>query len=795
MTKKYILWFNQIRLQDIPLVGGKNASLGEMFRNLTSKGISIPNGFAVTAEAYNHFIDNAGIKKLIKKSLESLDIKNVKSLQQTGKEVRSLIQNSEFSEELRSQITQAYRQLCKQYGNMCDVAVRSSATAEDLPDASFAGQQETYLNIRGESAVIDSCKKCFASLFTDRAISYRVDKKYSHFKVALSIGIQKMVRSDKASSGVMFTIDTETGFNKVVLINSSYGLGENIVKGTVNPDEFVVFKPTLAQGYNSILSKQRGNKQIKMLYSSGKNSTQNVPVPSQDRMKFSLSDSEVVTLAKWGVIIEDYYSKKAKHYKPMDIEWAKDGVSNKLYIVQARPETIQSQKPKTIIEQHILKRKSQIICTGHSVGEKIGSGKAHIITSVHNINKFKPGEVLVTETTDPDWEPVMKIASAIVTNKGGRTSHAAIVSRELGLPCVVGTVNATKLIKNNTPVTVSCAEGDQGKIYKGILPFIKKTINLAKVPKLPVNIMLNLGTPESAFTDASLPVNGIGLARLEFIINAYIKIHPQALLNFNTLKDQKAKKIIANMTQEYKDKSQFFIDKLAEGVALLAAAFYPHDVIVRLSDFKSNEYANLIGGREFEPHEENPMIGFRGASRYYSPQYRDAFRLECLAIKKVREQQGLTNVKVMIPFCRTPQEGQRVIAEMEKSGLKRNKNGLEIYVMCEIPSNVILAEQFAKIFDGFSIGTNDLTQLTLGLDRDSALVAHLYDERNPAVKELISQVIRKCKKFKCKIGICGDAPSTYPDFADFLVKEGIDSMSLSPDAVVKTIMHVAKMRK
>jgi len=790
---EFILWFNELSIEDVPLVGGKNASLGEMYRNLTKKGVKIPNGFAVTSYAYNYFIEKAGIKNRLKELLKQLDKKSKKNLAEIGRNAREAILKAELPKELKEEIRNAYKKLCKQYSPNADVAVRSSATAEDLPDASFAGQQETYLNIRGEVELIESTKKCFASLFTNRAISYRVDKHFDHFKVALSVGVQKMVRSDKACSGVMFSIDTETGFRDAVLINGAYGLGENVVQGSVNPDQFYVFKPTLRKGYKPIISKKLGSKKVKMIYSnSPKNPTVNVGVPYKETMKFVLNDDEILKIAKWACIIEDYYSKKARKFKPMDMEWAKDGITNELFIVQARPETVQSQKNMNVLEEYVLKEKGQVIITGLSVGTKIGSGKAHVIKDVKDIKHFKSGEVLVTEKTDPDWEPIMKIASAIVTNKGGRTAHAAIVARELGIPAIVGTEHGTETIKTGTDVTISCAEGEVGKIYKGKLRFTIIKHDLKKLKRPKTKIMMNVGNPDQAFEFSFIPNDGVGLAREEFIISSYIKVHPLALLHYDKLKDKKVKKIIDELSYDYKSKVDFFVEKLAQGVAMIGAAFWPKDVIVRMSDFKSNEYANLLGGAEFEPKEENPMIGWRGASRYYTGNYRAAFGLECLAMKKARDEMGLNNIKLMIPFCRTVDEGKQVIAEMRKYGLIQGKNGLEIYVMCEIPSNVVLADDFAKIFDGFSIGSNDLTQLTLGLDRDSELVSRLYDERNPAVKRLIWEVIHKAKRNKRKIGLCGQGPSDRIDFAEFLVRCGIDSISLNPDTVIRTSIAIAK---
>jgi len=786
---KFILWFDEIGIGDVPLVGGKNASLGEMYRSLSKKGVNIPNGFAITAYAYRYFLEEENIKDELKEILGKVNVKSVESLGRVGHEARQLILRADLPPPLRISIIDAYRKLCRKYGKHCDVAVRSSATAEDLPDASFAGQQETYLNIRGEHALVDACKKCFASLFTNRAIHYRIDKGFDHFKVALSVGVQKMVRSDLSSSGVMFSIDTETGFKDVVLINAIYGLGENIVQGAVNPDEYYVFKPTLKKGYNSIISKSVGDKNIKMIYSTGgsKETTKNVSVPEEDRKRFVLDDNEILKLAKWACIVEEHYGK------PMDMEWAKDGRSKKLFVVQARPETVQSQKDFSVLEEYVISKKGRIITIGRSVGSKIGNGRAHIIKDVHDIKRFNKGEILVTEMTDPDWEPIMKIASGIVTNKGGRTCHAAIVSRELGIPCIVGTNNSTTAIKNNQKITVSCAEGEDGFVYDGYIPFKINRHNLKNFKRPHTKVMMNVGNPEQAFEFSFIPNDGVGLAREEFIINEYIKIHPKALIYFNLIKDDEVREKIEELTVGYKNKAQFFVDKLAYGVGMIAAAFYPKDVIVRMSDFKSNEYANLIGGEMFEPVEHNPMIGWRGASRYYS-QYRDAFVLECKAMKKVRGVMGLTNVKLMIPFCRTVEEGKRVLKEMEKNGLKRGVKGLQVYVMCEIPSNVILADEFSKIFDGFSIGTNDLTQLTLGLDRDSELVSHVYDERNDAVKTLVASVIHKARANKRKIGLCGEAGS-IPEFAQFLVECGIDSISVVPDAAIKTSLVVLEAER
>ncbi len=684
------------------------------------------------------------------------------------------------------------------------MAVRSSATAEDLPDASFAGQQDTYLNIKGADKVIDACKKCFASLFTNRAISYRHDKGFDQFSVGLSIGVQKMVRSDLACSGVMFTIDTESGFRDVVYITAAYGLGELLVQGEVNPDEYYVFKPTLLKGYRPIVRKQLGKKQIKMIYSDGVStkSVKKVRVPKSERMRFALNDDEILKLAQWAVIIEEHYSQRAGSPRPMDIEWAKDGITNELFIVQARPETVHSQRRMDVMETYKLKKRGKVLVTGKSVGDKIGTGKVRVISSVKEMHKFQPGEVLVTEMTDPDWEPIMKFASAIVTDKGGRTCHAAIVSREMGVPAVVGTGNATEVLMTGQDVTVSCAEGDVGYVYDGILEYDVERVDLKDLPRPRTKIMMNLGNPEEAFKYSFIPNDGVGLARLEFIINSYIKIHPLALAYFHRLEEigaragatpeqiEDLKATIEEMTLGYPSKTEYFVRKLAEGVGTIAAAFYPKDVIVRMSDFKTNEYANLIGGFLFEPEEHNPMLGFRGASRYYHPKYRDGFALECKAMKVVRDEMGLTNVKLMVPFCRTPEEGVKVIKEMEKNGLIQGENGLQIYVMCELPVNVVLADVFSDIFDGFSIGSNDLTQLVLGVDRDSELIADIFDERNEAVKRMIAQVIKVAHSYGRKVGICGQAPSDYPEFAQFLVECGIDSISLNPDTVLKGTLTI-----
>ena len=791
-----VLWFEEVGIVDIPLVGGKNASLGEMIRQLQPKGVNVPNGFATTAYAFRHFIEKAGLEVKLRDLFADLDVEDMTNLRDRGRMARALVLSTPFPDDLQMAIAMSYKKLCSLYGaeEDSDVAVRSSATAEDLPDASFAGQQETYLNVYGVNEVVDACHRCFASLFTDRAISYRTINGFDHFDVALSVGVQKMVRSDLAASGVMFSIDTETGFKNAALITAAYGLGENVVQGAVNPDEYFVFKPTLKQGFRPILEKRLGTKEIKMVYDIGGGKlTKNISVPISERVKFAITDDEILKLAEWTCIIEDHYSEVRGKLSPMDIEWAKDGKTGELFIVQARPETVQSQKSGNILKNFKLNGSSNVLITGRAVGEMIGQGKANVILEVHNIEDFQAGQVLVTNKTDPDWEPIMKKASAIVTNQGGRTCHAAIIAREMGIPAIVGCGNATGVIKTGQEVTISCAEGEEGKVYEGLVPFEVIETSLDNLPTLSTKILMNVGNPEEAFGLSSIPCDGVGLARMEFIIANHIKAHPLALMNFDTLEDKAAKWEISQLTARYENKADFFVDKLAHGIGTIAAAFYPKPVVVRMSDFKSNEYANLLGGRAFEPTEENPMIGWRGASRYYDPKYREAYGLECQALKRVRDDMGLTNVIPMIPFCRTPEEGRKVLAEMEKHGLKRGENGLEVYVMCEIPSNVILADEFSQVFDGFSIGSNDLTQLTLGLDRDSSLVAHIFDERNEAVKSMVRTVIQRAKANHRKIGICGQAPSDYPEFAKFLVEQGIDSISLNPDSVLKTMLELAKM--
>ncbi|MDD2684209.1 MAG: phosphoenolpyruvate synthase [Candidatus Cloacimonetes bacterium] len=789
LKNKFVHFFNELSIKNVPQVGGKNASLGEMYRHLAKKGIKIPNGFATTAEAYRYFLESTGLKKEIKEILKGLDTSNVKDLMRRGAAVRKAIIATEMPKDFSQAIVEAYRKLSLNYKTKnIDVAVRSSATAEDLPDASFAGQQETFLNVTGEKDLLLAVRKCIASLFTNRAISYRVDKKFDHFSIALSVGVQKMVRSDLGSSGVMFTIDTESGFKNAVLINSIFGLGENIVQGRVTPDEFYVFKPT-----GAIISKNLSRKPIKMVYNmGGKNPVKNVKVADEEQIKPSLTDAQVRQLAKWGMIIEDHYKR------PMDMEFALDGRTNELFIIQARPETVQSLKDWKVLEEYRLLKKGKIISSGQSVGNKIGAGVANRLMEIKDISNFKPGQVLVTDMTDPDWEPIMKIAAAIVTDKGGRTCHAAIVSRELGIPCVVGTGDVSQKVKTGKNITVSCAEGETGFVYEGKLPFKIEKTDIKNLKKPKTKIMMNIGEPDLALSHSFIPSDGVGLARLEFIINNYIKIHPLALINYKKIKDPVIRHEIDKLTVGYKNKPQYFVDRLAQGMAMIAAAFYPKDVIFRLSDFKTNEYANLIGGREYEPVESNPMIGYRGASRYYSAQFRPAFDLECQAIKKVREKMGLKNLKVMIPFCRTVEEGKKVQQVMAENGLKRGQNGLEMYVMAEIPSNIILADKFCQIFDGFSIGSNDLTQLTLGIDRDSGgtlSVAGVSNEKNEAVKILIKQLIKTAKKHKCKVGICGQGPSDFPDFAEFLVEEGIDSISLNPDTVVATSITIQQKER
>ena len=793
----YIRWFNELTIEDVPLVGGKNASLGEMYRELTQQGILIPNGFAVTGEAYRYVLDQAHGWEALHQALDDLNPNDINDLAERAHKARETIYAAPFPKDLEQQIIEAFTQLKNQYGDDLSVAVRSSATAEDLPSASFAGQQDTYLNIRGEQALLDACKRCFASLFTDRAIHYRVDQGFDHFKLALSIGIMRMVRSDLDASGVMFTLDTESGFTDVVFITGAYGLGENVVQGAVDPDEFYVHKPTFEQGHRTVLRRTLGAKKIKMIYSEGhtRESTHNIVTSIEERSRFCINDADVLTLADYAIKIEKHYSAKAGLDKPMDIEWAKDGLDGKLYIVQARPETVVSQLRGMVLEQYNLKQKATAVITGHAVGSKIAAGNARIIDNVGQLNSFNAGDVLIADMTTPDWEPVMIIASAIVTNRGGRTCHAAIISRELGVPAVVGCDNATTMIKHNSPVTVSCAEGDIGKVYLGKLDFTIKSTDLSHLQRPKTKIMLNIGNPELAFKASFLPNDGVGLARMEFIITEYIKAHPMALIHPEQVQNATEQEQLSQLISNYISAEDYFIQKLSEGVGTIAAAFYPKPVVVRMSDFKSNEYATLLGGHWFEFNEANPMIGFRGASRYIHPAYAEGFALECKAIKRVRDEMGLSNVILMIPFCRRVEEAKRVLDYMAQLGLKRGENGLEIYVMCEIPNNVIQIDAFSQYFDGFSIGSNDLTQLTLGVDRDSAILAENFDERDPGVKEIIRLAVVGARRNNKHCGLCGQAPSDYPEMAEFLVEIGIDSMSLNPDTVLKTTQCVLETER
>lgn len=782
---RYIRTFSELGIKDIPLVGGKNASLGEMYRHLNAEGVRVPNGFATTADAYRHFLTHNNLTHVILERLQALDTSDIAQLEQAGADIRRRIMEAKIPPDMAGEITEAYGNLAREYGPDPDIAVRSSATAEDLPTASFAGQQDTFLNIRGAQELLATCLRVFASLFNDRAISYRVHQGFAHEQVALSIGAQKMARSDLGSSGVMFTLDTETGFRDVVYITSAYGLGENVVQGAVNPDEFYVFKPALLKGKRPILKRQLGTKAIKMIYAedkAGSAPTRNIDVAEADRLRFSLTDDDVIELARFAVKIEQHYSKGAGRDMPMDIEWAKDGVDGKLYVVQARPETVRSQESRNEYEVYYLESRGEILTSGKSVGRRIASGTARIIGEVADMSKLKEGEVLVTDMTDPDWEPVMKTASAIVTNRGGRTCHAAIIARELGIPAIVGCGNATEVIDDGKPVTANCAEGDTGQIYKGVQKFRIEKISLDSAHRPRTKIMMNLGNPDQAFEHSFLPSDGVGLARLEFIINHSIQVHPRALLEYEKL-DKDEQKQIDRLTAGYGDRRDYFINRLAEGVGMIAAAFFPKPVIVRLSDFKSNEYATLFGGARFEPKEENPMLGLRGASRYYSESFRESFALECAALKQVREEMGLINVALMIPFVRSVVEAQQVLAIMREHGLERGREGLQVYLMCEIPANALLAEEFLQHLDGFSIGSNDLTQLTLGVDRDSGLVTG-FDERNPAVLKLMESAIRAARKMGKYIGICGQAPSDYPEITQWLVRQGIASISLNPDSII-----------
>ncbi|UQB42678.1 phosphoenolpyruvate synthase [Thiomicrospira microaerophila] len=790
MTYQYIKFFEEIGIEDIPLVGGKNASLGEMYQTLVPNGVPVPNGFAITAQAYRYVLQENGIWEALKTLIGELDPHDMDDLQMRGQKARQMIYQAELPEDLKKEIVAAYSDLRQLCGEHISLAVRSSATAEDLPTASFAGQQDTYLNIRGDAAFLDACKRCFASLFTDRAIHYRIDQGFDHFSVALSIGVQQMVRSDLSASGVMFSIDTETGFQEAVFITGAYGLGENVVQGSVDPDEFFVHKPTFKLGARAVLKRHLGSKKIKMVYSSGntKEPVKNVPTVNAERTRFCISDQEVLKLAEYAIKIEEHYSKQAGYQKPMDMEWAKDGLTGELFIVQARPETVASQVKGSILSSYTLTALDKtLMAAGRAVGAKIGVGRVRVIESVDKLNEFQPGEILVSDTTTPDWEPVMKIASAIVTNRGGRTCHAAIISRELGIPAVVGCDNATEKLKTGDRVTVSCAEGEVGFIYQGELEYQITETDLSDLPIPKTHVMLNLGNPDLAFQHSFLPVSGVGLARMEFIINESIKVHPQALLYPKRIESETVRKQVADLTKGYENGQTYFVEKLSEGIGTIAAAFYPRPVVVRMSDFKSNEYASLLAGQYFEQKEENPMLGYRGAARYIDGEYQPSFALECAAIRRVRETMGLDNVIIMIPFCRRLTEAEQVIEVLGRYGLKRGEKGLQIYMMCEIPNNVLLIDQFADYFDGFSIGTNDLTQLVLGVDRDSSKVASSYDERDEGVKLMIKWAIEGAKRTNKHIGLCGQAPSDYPEMAEFLVDLGIESMSLNPDSVLKTI--------
>ncbi len=789
-AKESIRWFEDLGSDDTPHVGGKNASLGEMIHSLKERGVNVPDGFATTAKAYREYLRENELEDRIRAHLRRLGDKE-QSLEQTGEAIRRMLREGRFPKEVDKALRDAYRELSEKYGREeVDVAVRSSATAEDLPDASFAGQQETFLNIRGEEDLLDACKRCYASLFTDRAISYRNEKGFDHLKVALSVGVQKMVRSDAASAGVMFSIDTDTGFPHVVMIDGAWGLGENVVQGTVVPDEYVVFKPLLGKsGLTPIVGKSLGAKRKKMTYAKGGDATtKNVDTSTSEQQSFTLTDEEVLRLAEWAALIEKHYER------PMDMEWAKDGESGELFVVQARPETVQSQKQSAGFKTYRLGERSERIAEGIAIGQAIASGKAQVLRSPEERDRFEDGAVLVTGMTDPDWGPIIKRASGIITDHGGRTSHAAIVSRELGIPAVVGAGDATDAIDDGAEITLSCAEGNQGYIYKGKLPFDVREVDPSTLPEPPVQVMINIASPDGAFRWWRLPVKGIGLARMEFIVNNAIKIHPMALAHFDQVEDDEARKQIERLTRRYDNKEDYFVDNLARGIARIAASQWPEQVILRMSDFKTNEYANLIGGKQFEPSEENPMLGFRGASRYYNDRYRDGFALECRAVKKVRDEIGLENLLVMIPFCRSPEEADRVLEVMADNGLRRGERGLQVYVMCEIPSNVVLAREFAERFDGFSIGSNDLTQLVMGVDRDSGELKGLFDERNEAVKQMIREVIEKAHAADKKVGICGQAPSDYPDFAHFLVESGIDSLSLNPDSVVEVIERIGEAK-
>ncbi len=797
MDYRYLRFFRDITLDDVPLVGGKNASLGEAYRELTPQGVQVPNGFAVTAEAYRYVLDRAGAWDGLHAALDGVDPADVEDLARRGRRAREIVYGAGLPEDLAAEIRAAYGELLAEYGEDLSVAVRSSATAEDLPTASFAGQQDTYLNVHGEENLLDACRRCFASLFTDRAIHYRIDQGFDHFKVSLSVGIMKMVRSDLAASGVMFSLDTETGFRDVVFITGAYGLGENVVQGAVDPDEFYVHKPTFEAGHRAVLRRALGAKKIKMIYARGRTreATRNVPTSPDERARYCIDDADVLTLADYAIKVERHYSAKAGADRPMDMEWAKDGLDGRIYLVQARPETVASQRRGGVLETYVLKEHGEVLVSGRAVGSRIAAGAVRVIPDVAHLPQFRPGEVLVADTTTPDWEPVMKTAAAIVTNRGGRTCHAAIIARELGIPAVVGAADATERLAAESQVTVSCAEGDVGRVYRGALAFEVERTDLGELPRPATEIMINLGNPEIAFQTAMIPNDGVGLARMEFIVNEYIKVHPLALLHPERVSDPAVQARVRELARGYDDAREYFVRRLSEGVGTIAAAFYPRPVVVRMSDFKSNEYASLLGGRDFEPEEANPMLGFRGASRYAHPAYAEGFALECAAMKRVRETMGLDNVILMLPFVRRVAEADAVLAAMAEHGLKRGENGLRVYAMCEIPNNVVLIDEFAKRFDGFSIGSNDLTQLTLGVDRDSEIVAFDYDERDPGVKEMIRLAVEGCRRNGIHSGLCGQAPSDYPEMAEFLVEIGIDSMSLNPDTVLATTRHVLDLER
>ncbi len=788
---KYVRFFEELGIDDVPLVGGKNASLGEMYRELSDQGVKVPNGFATTSQAYRDMLEQTGAWEQLHAALDDLDPEDVTGLARTGKRAREIVYGAGLPEQLATEIIAGYRRLQEEYGEEVSLAVRSSATAEDLPTASFAGQQETYLNIRGDESLLESCRRCFASLFTDRAIHYRVDQGFDHFDVALSIGVMKMVRSDLAASGVFFSLDTESGFRDVVFITGAYGLGENVVQGAVDPDEFYVHKPTFAEGHRAVLRRLLGDKAVKMVFVEGetKHTVRNVPTPKADREQYCISDEDVLELADYAIKIEAHYGR------PMDMEWAKDGLDGELYLVQARPETVASQRSSTALETYVLEGEGEIVTEGRSVGEKIASGAARLIKDVTHLPDFKPGDVLVADITTPDWEPVMKIASAIVTNRGGRTCHAAIIARELGIPAVVGAGDATTSVPEGETVTVSCAEGDSGRVYHGAVPFHVDRTEVGELERPATEIMVNLGNPDLAFKTSFLPNDGVGLARMEFIVSEYIRAHPLALLHPEKVTDPETREAVLSLSRGYDDGETFFVQRLSEGIGTIAAAFWPKPVVVRMSDFKTNEYASLVGGTDFEPTEANPMIGFRGASRYAHPAYAEGFALECRAMKRVREEMGLTNVVLMLPFVRRVEEADRVLERMAELGLERGENGLKIYAMCEIPNNVLLIDRFSERFDGFSIGSNDLAQLTLGVDRDSEIVAFDYDERDEGVKEMIRLAVEGCRRNGIHSGLCGQAPSDYPDMAEYLVEIGIDSISLNPDTVLKTTTRILELEQ